>query len=131
MIEKMSNVVTKPATYSEAEVALIRGMYLDGNMSPADIAKDPRVDRTEKSVRGKLVSMGVYRKVEKPAAKPKKDEGPTKKELQGILVSLGFSQVAADGLGNATKGAITEVIERVRAANPQVEAVAEPVADVA
>ena len=115
----MENDKNKTVNYTKDQEALITRLYVEEKMSVEDIAK--QVDKPVKSVRGKLVSMKIYVKASAPVAKAKKNDGPSKKELTKVLESLGFSATGAKGLENATKGAIAEVIERVRANMPAVE----------
>jgi hypothetical protein len=65
-----------------------------------------------RSVRSKLVREGVYIAPEKPA-KTAKVEGPTKKEMLNELESL--APFAVDGLMGATKAAIADLIDYVKA----------------
>lgn len=65
-----------------------------------------------RSVRSKLVREGVYVAPEKPA-KAAKVEGPTKKEMLNELESL--APFSVDGLMGATKAAIADLIEYVKA----------------
>ena len=115
----MENDKNKTVNYTKEQEAQITDLYVNQKMSVEDIAK--QIDKPVKSVRGKLVSMKIYVKASAPVAKAKKNEGPSKKELTKVLESLGFSATGAKGLENATKGAIAEVIERVRANMPAVE----------
>lgn len=69
-----------------------------------------------RSVRSKLVREGVYVAPEKSAKAPKA-EGPTKKEMLNELESL--APFAVDGFMGATKAAIAELIEYVRAVEVQ------------
>jgi hypothetical protein len=119
----MENDKNKTVNYTKEQEALITRLYVEEKMSVEDIAV--QLDKPVKSVRGKLVSMKIYVKASAPVAKAKKNDGPSKKELTKVLESLGFSAVGAKGLENATKGAIAEVIERVRANMPAVENAAE------
>lgn len=115
----MENDKNKTVNYTKEQEAQLTDLYVNQKMSVEDIAK--QLDKPVKSVRGKLVSMKIYVKASAPVAKAKKNEGPSKKELTKVLESLGFSATGAKGLENATKGAIAEVIERVRANMPAVE----------
>ena len=119
----MENDKNKTVNYTKEQEAQLTDLYVNQKMSVEDIAK--QLDKPVKSVRGKLVSMKIYVKASAPVAKAKKNEGPSKKELTKVLESLGFSATGAKGLENATKGAIAEVIERVRANMPAVENAAE------
>ena len=81
-----------------------------------------------RSVRSKLVREGVYVAPEKSAKAPKA-EGPTKKEMLNELESL--APFAVDGFMGATKAAIAELIEYVRAVEVQDAEVSEDTAEVA
>lgn len=116
----MESEKNKIVNYTKEQEIQLANLYVEQRMSVEDIAV--QLDKPVKSVRGKLVSMKLYVKASAPVAKTKKNEGPTKKELSKMLESLGFSAEGAKGLENATKGAIAEVIERVRANTPAVEA---------
>lgn len=115
----MENEKNKVVNYTKEQEALITDLYVNQKMSVEAIANE--LDKPVKSIRGKLVSMKIYQKASTPVTKAKKNDGPSKKELTKVLESLGFSAVGAKGLENATKGAIAEVIERVRANMPAVE----------
>lgn len=97
--------------YTDAMVTTIVDMYNElGNAGIDAIAA--AVSRPVKSVRAKLVREGVYVAPVK-GPKAEKDEGPTKKELLVELESLVSFDVT--GLLGATKGAIADVIEFVKA----------------
>lgn len=103
----------KAENYNSELCDLIKAMYDGGKgMTPAQIGADPRVNRSTNSVRGKLVNLKVYVPVEKPV-KTFVDTGPSKKNLIEKLRDYGFTQVALDGLNNATKPALQEVIDRL------------------
>lgn len=108
MNDVTSEKAVKPVNYSPELTAKVQELYAAGETIKA-IAE--AVDRTEKSVRGKLVSLKVYKAVPK-AIKTNKDEGPSKKDQLKVLEGLGFSAEALEGLKNATKPALAEVIER-------------------
>ena len=108
-----STEAKQPNYTPELEKQLIE-LYDGGKgKSVAEIAAE--INRTPKSVLGKLVHMGVYVPSEKPV-KTFADQGPSKKELLAVLEQIGFSEDALKGLGNATKPALQEVVERVKAA---------------
>lgn len=111
----MKSAETKvTVNYTPEQEALLKALYDGGNgMSIKDIAADPRINKPEKSVRGKLVHMNVYVKQAVTKTAEFKDEGPTKKDMIAVLKGLGFSEGALTGLNNATKNALAEVIERV------------------
>jgi hypothetical protein len=69
------------------------------------------IGKAVRSVRSKLVREGVYVAAEK-APKAKREEGPTKKELLRDLADL-WPDAPVDGLVNATKEAITALIEHL------------------
>jgi hypothetical protein len=105
--------VEKAPNYTPELENRVRELYDGGKgMSIKDIAAE--INRSERSVRGKLVHMGVYVKADKPVAEYR-PEGPSKKEYLASLEALGFSEEALKGLGNATKPALAEVIDKVRA----------------
>jgi hypothetical protein len=109
----MTEKSVKAPNYSPELEARLVELYNAGNgKSVADIAAE--IDRPEKSVRGKLVSLKVYVPQVKPV-KTFKDEGPSKKNLLASLAERGFSADALKGLENATKPALAEVIERTAA----------------
>ncbi len=112
--------------YSPELVASVVADY-EAGMSVADIAK--KIGKTDRSVRGKLVSMKKYRKPEK-TVKSFTDEGPTKQNLLDQLTGIGFSAEAIKGLTNATKPALMEVINRTSVDDSEVES-DEPVANAA
>lgn len=119
----MKSADTKVAVnYTPELETLIKSLYDGGNgMSIKDIAADPRVNKPEKSVRGKLVHMGVYVKPAVTKVAEYKDEGPTKKDQLAVLKGLGFSEDALKGLNNATKNALAEVIARVSPATVEAD----------
>ena len=70
------------------------------------------IGKSVRSVRSKLVREGVY--VAQPkAAKAKREEGPTKKELLRELEAI--APFPVDGLMNATKEAISALIAHLDA----------------
>ena len=100
------------ANYDSELVAKLVSLYDGGNgKTVAEIAAE--IDRTPKSVLGKLVHLGVYVKPEPKAAKSFADQGPSKKDILAILEKQGFSSDALKGLGNATKPALQEVADKV------------------
>jgi len=106
---------TAKVNYTPELIALIVELYDGGNgVSIKEIAADPRVNKPEKSVRGKLVHMGKY---VKPAVEAKEfvNEGPSKKDHLATLKEFGFSEDALKGLNNATKPALAEVIDKLNA----------------
>lgn len=100
----------KKVNYTEAQVAAMIADYQAGK-SVEDIAE--AMGKAVRSVRSKLVREGVYVAAEKPA-KAKREEGPTKKELLRELEELA-PQLPIDGFVNATKEAITALIQHLQA----------------
>lgn len=98
--------------YSPELTAKVTELYAAGK-TVKEIALE--VNKPERSVRGKLVALKLYKPVVK-AAKTLADEGPSKKDLTKVLESMGFSASAVKGLEGATKAALAEVIERTKAA---------------
>lgn len=111
----MSNVVkAKAPNYSDAETAQLIADYNGGNgMSVAEIAA--KMNRTPKSVQGKLVFLKVYVPAVK-AVKTFADQGPAKKELTKALEQY-LSPECVTGLNNATKSALAELVERFKDLN--------------
>lgn len=104
----------KAPNYTSELVDQIKADYDGGKgLSAKELAV--KYNRSVRSIVGKLVSEKVYVKAEVPV-KEHVDTGPTKKEYQKILEDLGFSADAVNGLGNATKNALAEVIEKVKTA---------------
>ena len=102
----------KAENYTSELQARIVELYDGGNgMTPAQIGAE--INRSANSVRSKLVHLKVYVPVVK-APKTFVDTGPSKKNLIEVLKAQGFSQVALDGLNNATKPALQEVIDRLK-----------------
>lgn len=104
--------------YTEEMIEQITDMYAEvGNDGMDAIAE--AVGRSVRSVRSKLVTLGVYVKQDKPVAAAKR-EGPTKKDMLNSLEAL--VPFAVDGLMGATKDAIGELIDfalSVQSAQPQ------------
>ena len=105
-----TNKTAKTGSWGEDETAKAVSMYSeltgDGRSSPDAVEEIAKVlQRTKRSVQGKLTSEKVYVAPEKkPAAK--KDEGPTKKEILDSIEGLGFDP---SGLESATKPALERV----------------------
>jgi|TARA_Y100000389_G_C17382636_1_gene475224 hypothetical protein len=87
---------SKTANYTTAQVEQIVSMYADlGNEGLQDISD--AVGKSVRSVRSKLVREGVYVATPKAAA-PKRDQGPTKKELLNQLEEMvGFDVTPLSG----------------------------------
>ena len=104
--------------YTEEMIDQITDMYAEmGNDGMDAIAE--AVGRSVRSVRSKLVTLGVYVKQDKPVAAAKR-EGPTKKDMLNSLEAI--VPFAVDGLMGATKDAIGELIDfalSVQSAQPQ------------
>jgi hypothetical protein len=108
----MNSPKEKAPNYSDELIAQILADYDGGKgMSAKDIGV--KYNRATRSIVGKLVNLGVYVKAE-VAPKEHVDNGPSKKEYLEVLKGLGFSDPALDGLKNATKPALAELIERVQ-----------------
>jgi hypothetical protein len=104
----------KAPNYTPELVEQIVADYAGGTgLSVKDIAV--KYNRSVRSITGKLVNLGVYVKAETPV-KENVDTGPSKKDYLAVLESLGFSGPGLDGLKNATKPALAEVIERIKSA---------------
>lgn len=101
--------------YTEEMIDQITEMYAEvGNDGMDAIAE--KVGRSVRSVRSKLVTLGVYVKQDKPVAAAKR-EGPTKKDMLNSLEAI--VPFAVDGLMGATKEAIGELIEFALSVQPQ------------
>lgn len=99
----------KRENYSAELTAAIVERYTSGE-TVETIAES--IGKAVRSVRSKLVREGVYVAAEKPA-KAKREEGPTKKELLRDLEALA-PDLPIDGLVNATKEAITALIDHLQ-----------------
>ena len=112
--------------YTDEMIDRITEMYEDmGNEGMEQIAE--AVGRSVRSVRSKLVNLGVYVKQDAPV-KAVKREGPTKKEMLMALEALVPFEV--DGLMGATKDAIGELIAFAESVQSEAEpAEAEPEAE--
>ncbi len=115
----MTDKVEKAVNYTPELQARLVELYDGGKGNIDEIAKE--LNRSKKSVIGKLVNLKVY---VKPVQAPKTfaETGPSKKEILKGLEALGFSEAAVKGLGNATKDALAEVKERVESAKAIAEA---------
>lgn len=112
--------------YTDEMIDRITEMYEEmGNDGMDQIAE--AVGRSVRSVRSKLVTLGVYVKQDQPV-KVAKREGPTKKELLNTLEDLVPFEV--DGLMGATKAAIEELIAFAQSVQSEVEPEAEAPAEV-
>lgn len=112
--------------YTDEMIDRITEMYEEmGNDGMDQIAE--AVGRSVRSVRSKLVTLGVYVKQEQPV-KVAKREGPTKKELLNTLEDLVPFEV--DGLMGATKAAIEELIAFAQSVQSEAEPEAEAPAEV-
>lgn len=102
----------KVQKYTPELVAAILKDYDGGNGLSIDGIAD-KYNLSKKSVLGKLVSLKAY---VKPAVvvKTRKDDGPSKKEILANLEQFGFSQTALKGLENATKPALSEVVDKFK-----------------
>ena len=111
----MSNLTAKvkAPNYTPELVAKIVADY-DGGKGMTVAAIAAKYDRAPKSIQGKLVYEKVYVVQDKPV-KTFADQGPAKKVLIEKLRELGLSQTTLDGLNNATKPALQELLERIPA----------------
>lgn len=78
-------------TWTDERTETVKEGYkavLAGEKTIEELAKELEV--SPRSVIGKLVSEKVYVKAEKPKARAKVDEGPTKKEMLRDITKLGF-----------------------------------------
>jgi hypothetical protein len=94
----------KAENYPAEVLARVLGDYQSG--IPVETIADS-IGKSVRSVRSKLVREGVYIAAPK-AAKAKREEGPTKKELLRDLEAL--APFPVDGFVNATKEAIAAMI---------------------
>jgi len=102
----MAETKTKPANYTDEMVTKMLDMYEQlGNDGLDEIAE--AIGRPVRSVRSKLVREGVYVATPK-AAKAKREDGPSKKELLNILEDM--VPFPVDGLTGATKEALSHLI---------------------
>lgn len=90
--------------YTEEMVAKLHQMYADlGNDGIEQIAQE--LGKPVRSIRAKLVRDSIYVASEKKATAKK--DGPSKKELLGVIDSKGFDSSGFDG---ATKEALSRLI---------------------
>lgn len=113
---KQRKMATKEKTtnYTDAQVELLKQVYDSGHgMTAKEIAALPEfAGKSSRSITGKLVSLGIYVKVEQTPKAAKSDEGPSKKELQAKLLQVGFSEEVVNGLAGANKTALQAVLDR-------------------
>lgn len=114
----------KAENYPADVLARVLGDY-EAGVSVEAIAE--AVGKSVRSVRSKLVREGVYVAAPK-AAKAKREEGPTKKELLRDLEAL--APFPVEGFMNATKEAITALITFLEVEASE-EAETEPMEDAA
>jgi hypothetical protein len=95
---------TAKVNYTPAQTAQMIADYQAGQ-SVESIAES--MGKAVRSVRSKLVREGVYVAAEK-AAKSKREDGPSKKELMRDLEAIAPFQV--EGFANATKESIQSLI---------------------
>jgi len=92
--------------YTDEQTELIKQKYLElGNEGISEIAT--LVQKSEQSVRSKLVREGVYKKLDH-RYRPKKT-GQSKKEIIRDLAQYGLNPSKLDGLQGATKPALNEI----------------------
>jgi hypothetical protein len=107
--------------YTAEMTAAIVDRYKAGETVEAIAAS---ISKAVRSVRSKLVREGVYTAAEKPKG-AKREEGPTKKELLRELETLA-PNLPIDGFVNATKEAITALIQHLESAEADDESDDEP-----
>ena len=99
----------KKINYTETDVAELLRLYeIHGTEQLNEIAET--MDRPIRSIRSKLVSLGVYVPAEKKNTR--KNEGPLKKELVKELCDLTGCQLK--GIDPASKEALSELIDVVK-----------------
>jgi hypothetical protein len=100
----MAEVTDKNANYTQDMVNRMLVMYEDlGNDGIPEIAA--ALNKTERSIRSKLVREGVYKASPKGASN--KTEGPSKKELLREIEAKGFDTTGFEG---ATKIALSRLL---------------------
>lgn len=92
----------------------VTDLYDGGKGNVSEIAK--AMNKTDRSIISKLVSLGVYVKPAAPETNPR-PEGPTKKEIVGKLNEAGVSVEITDGLMPARLSAIETILEIVEDRN--------------
>lgn len=98
--------------YTNEQVKKLITLYSEkGNKGLDEIAET--LEKSVPSIRAKLIKEGVYVPEEKKAATRK--NGPSKKELLNTL--RGITGLDHNGLDNATKNAIKEIIMLVKKKN--------------
>lgn len=102
----------KARKYSEEEVGVLNELYRPERSNESVEFLAESLNKTVPSIRAKLVSLGIYVAPEK-TSKVAKDEGPSKKDLIAVLVSLTGRQLS--GIEGATKPALAELIEILEA----------------
>jgi hypothetical protein len=108
----MAKEAAKRVNYTEEQTADLIQRYQAGE-SVESLAES--IGKAVRSVRAKLVREGVYIAAEKPKG-AKREEGPTKKELLRDLEAIA-PNLPIDGFVNATKEAISALIELLSAEN--------------
>jgi hypothetical protein len=96
--------------YTPEEVDLLTTWHVDQNLSAAEIAE--KLNHPVRSVRGKLVSLGIYRK---PIYLTKLGEIPVKKEeyVERICKCLKIDPSVGDSLAKCNKGILRSIAERL------------------
>jgi len=106
----MSEQANTPKWTEERTEQVLR-LYDESDKTPEAVkAIAGAMETSHRSVIGKLVEQKVYQAPEKPEP-AKKDEGPTKKDLQADLEDVGIDVEGSEG---ATKAFLAEVLRFAR-----------------
>jgi len=95
-------VAVKTGKWTEEDVKVLMSIYDPEDSDNTVLAAMKELNRSKRSITGKLVSEKAYVAPEKPV-RQKKDEGPTKGEILTSLAKLGYDP---EGLDAATKPAL-------------------------
>ena len=89
-------------SWDTKSVSTLESIY-DASDSDVTVAEAMQtLNRSKRSIVGKLVSMNVYEAPVKPKTE-RKDPGPTKDEIMGVIGDTGYD---TEGLDGATKNAL-------------------------
>ena len=105
--------MAKTPAWNADQVKTLEADYVPGSMDSIDAIAET-LGKTRKQVIGKAVHLGIYVAADKPI-RQKKDDGPTKGEIQSAIVNAGFD---VNGLEGATKDALNRVLAFVVANKP-------------
>ena len=97
--------------WTDDEVATVLKGYNPERSEATVVELMKKLDRTKRSVIGKLVREGKYSAPAKPEPKPK-DEGPTKADILGAITAAGFDVKGGEG---ANKDFLKRVATLVKA----------------